>query len=190
MEIKAICVYCGSSSGKNPIWRETAYEFGKLLAKNGIKLVYGGGSVGLMGAVADGALSEGGQVVGVIPEALKVKELDHKKITTLHVVNDMHDRKMMMANFADAFVTLPGGIGTLEELFEVYTWKQLSFHRKPCSILNIAGYYDHLLAFLAHSVDSGYLKQSHMDDLIIETDITLLLERLKSASHTDLGKWQ
>lgn len=190
MKLNSVCVYCGSSEGTNPVWKSTAFEFGSLLAEKGITLVYGGGSVGLMGAVADGALSKNGKVIGVIPEALKSLELDHKSISDLHVVNDMHERKMAMANLSDAFVALPGGIGTLEELFEAFTWKQLSFHQKPCSVLNIDGYYDHMISFLQHSVTSGFLKQSHLDDLIIATEMQKLLQTLQSAEHTPREKWQ
>ena len=190
MQIQSICVYCGSSAGTNPNWKHTAFEFGKLLAANNIRLVYGGGSVGLMGAVADGVLTNNGNVVGVIPEALKAMEVDHKGISTMHVVSNMHERKMMMAELSDAFVSLPGGIGTLEELFETFTWKQLSFHTKPCAILNIDGYYDDLISFLDHSVQSGFLRQSHLEDLIIETDANSLLERLRLARHIPREKWQ
>ncbi len=190
MKISSVCVYCGSSDGTNPLWKSTAFSFGKFLASNKIKLVYGGGSVGLMGAVADGVLSKGGAVIGVIPEALKNHELDHKRATEMHVVENMHQRKQMMADLSDAFVSLPGGIGTLEELFETFTWKQLSFHQKPCSILNIDGYYDDLIRFLEHSVRSGYLKKEHLDDLIVETDEKLLLQKLQNASHKPINKWQ
>lgn len=190
MQIRSVCVYCGSSEGTLSSWKTSAHAFGMLLAERGIRLVYGGGAVGLMGAVADGALAAGGSVVGVIPSALMEKELGHPGLTELHVVSNMHERKLKMADLADAFVSLPGGIGTLEELFETFTWKQLSFHEKPCSILNLEGYYDSLMLFLKHAVESGYLKPGHLADLIVETEPKQLLERLANAPHRPLSKWQ
>lgn len=189
MPIQSICVYCGSSAGKSTGWISSAFDFGALLARHDIRLIYGGGAVGLMGAVADGALSEGGTVIGVIPKALMDKELGHPKLHELHVVSTMHERKLKMAELADAFVSLPGGIGTLEELFETFTWKQLSFHEKPCSILNVEGFYDGLLHFLQHTVQAGYLKQDHLDDLIVERQPDRLIERLQSSRHRRLDKW-
>jgi uncharacterized protein (TIGR00730 family) len=190
MHITSICVYCGSSFGSDPAYRKAAYEFGKTLAEHSITLVYGGGMVGLMGALADGSLDAGGNVTGVIPKDLSDKELGHKGISNLIIVPNMHERKKQMANLADAFVAMPGGIGTMEELFEVYTWKQLNFHKKPCAILNINGYYDTLIRFLEESVDSGFLKQVHLDALIVETDAETLLDRILTDTHVTDVKWQ
>ncbi|MCG8528604.1 MAG: TIGR00730 family Rossman fold protein [Opitutales bacterium] len=189
MEIKNLCVYCGSSVGKNPVFKETAIEFGKHLAGEGIQLVYGGGNVGLMGAIADGCLEAGGTVTGVIPEDLLAKELGHKGIQNLEVVANMHERKHKMASLADAFVAMPGGIGTMEEIFEVYTWFQLQFHTKPCGLLNVEGYYDHLIRFLQHSVEERFLIQPHLDALIVESDISELLKKLKNAAPLKDTKW-
>ena len=187
--IRSICVYCGSSFGTDPIYRETTYQFGKTLAERGITLVYGGGKVGLMGTVADGALEAGGKVIGVIPSDLEKMELGHKGIDELVVVPNMHERKKQMAALADAFVALPGGIGTLEELFEVYTWKQLNFHTKPCALLNIGGYYDKMISFLEESVKTGFLKQLHMDALIVESNADELIERISNHTHVTNRKW-
>ena len=189
MQIKRLCVYCGSSVGKNPVFRETASEFGRHLANRNIQLVYGGGNVGLMGTIADACLEAEGVVTGVIPEDLLAKELGHKDIQNLEVVDNMHERKHRMASLADAFIAMPGGIGTMEELFEVYTWYQLQFHTKPCGLLNIAGYYDHLVRFLAHSVEEKFLIQPHLDALIVESDISKLLEKLENAAPLKDAKW-
>jgi uncharacterized protein (TIGR00730 family) len=148
----SICVYCGSKPGTEPLFTQAAVEVGQWIAAHGGQLVYGGGSGGLMGTVADATLAAGGRVVGIIPKALVEKEWAHHGCTELHVVENMHDRKRMMAERADAFVALPGGIGTLEELFEVWTWRQLGYHDKPIGLLNTAGYYDGLLAFLHQAV--------------------------------------
>lgn len=188
MSIRSICVYCGSSSGTHPSFKETAYQYGKFLAENSLTVVYGGGAVGLMGAVADGALEAGGHVIGVIPEALKAKEVDHKGVSQMFVVSDMHQRKNKMATLSDAFVALPGGVGTLEEIFEVYTWKQLNFHTKPCAFYNVEGYYDTLIQFLEESVRSGFVKQSHLDALIVESDAGVLMEKIITSTH--LMEWK
>ena len=150
--MKTICVYCGSNLGNRPVYGERAAELGTRLAREGLTVVYGGGNVGLMGITADSVLAAGGQVVGVIPHALKQRELAHQGLTELLVVDDMHERKALMADRADAFITLPGGYGTLEELFEALAWSQLGIHQKPVGLLNTAGYFDHLLAFLDHAV--------------------------------------
>jgi uncharacterized protein (TIGR00730 family) len=152
--MKRVCVYCGSATGANPAHRDAAEKLGVLLATRGIGLVYGGGNVGLMGVIADAALRAGGEVIGVIPGALMDKELGHTGVTKLHVVASMHERKQLMADLSDGFIALPGGIGTLEEFFETLTWLQLGFHNKPVGLLNVAGFYEHLLTFLRH-VSSG-----------------------------------
>ena len=157
-DIKRIVVYCGANVGSNPAYKTAAETVGRTLAEQGIGLVYGGGGVGLMGIVADAALAAGGEVIGVIPEALKVLEVGHKNLTAMHVVPDMHSRKAMMLGLADAVIAMPGGFGTMDELFEALTWSQLDYHRKLCGLLNVAGYYDHLIAWINHSVDAGMVK--------------------------------
>ena len=188
--IKRICVYCGSSSGANPIHREAAENLGVLLASRGIGLVYGGGNVGLMGVVADGALRAGGEVIGVIPAALMDKELGHTGVTKLHVTASMHERKQLMADLSDGFIALPGGIGTLEELFETFTWLQLGFHDKPVGLLNVAGFYDHLLTFLRHATDEHFLRPPHLESLLVETDAGALLSRMARFHAPSLAKWE
>jgi len=165
-DLSAIAVYCGSSDGNSPGFLNCAREFGALLATQKIAVVYGGGNVGLMGAVADGALKSGGEVHGVITKALEVKELAHRELTSLIVVDTMHERKAAMADRADAFVALPGGFGTYDELFEVITWTQLGIHEKPCGILNHDGFFDELISFIDTATSSGFVKQPHRDAVI------------------------
>jgi uncharacterized protein (TIGR00730 family) len=178
---RRICIYCGSSSGRDPRFVETAREVGRHLADLGIAVVYGGGKVGLMGEVADAALRAGGQVLGVIPQKLRDVEVGHEGLTELFVVDSMHARKMMMAQLSDAFIALPGGFGTLEELFEATTWSQLGYHRKPVGLLNAAGYYDHLLAFLDHGAAEGFIRAQHRPLLQAAPDIATLLDALARA---------
>lgn len=180
--MQSVCVFCGSSSGSTPGYRELAYDFGGLLAARGIRLVYGGGRVGLMGAVADAVLAGGGQAIGVIPQLLLDREVGHTGLTQLHVVTNMSERKQVMADFADAFVTLPGGIGTMDELFEAWTWTQLGLQRKPSGLLNAGGYYDALLAFLDRATKDGFMHASTRSALIVDTDMTMLLDRLAAAA--------
>ena len=153
-----VCVFCGASDGGDPKYLDTARDLGRLLAENGITVVYGGASVGLMGAVADAALTAGGAVIGVIPRTIVDRELAHKGLTEQHVVDSMHDRKAKMAELSDAFVALPGGIGTLEELFEVWTWAYLGIHTKPLGVINLDGFYQPLITMADHMVDEGFLK--------------------------------
>ncbi len=188
-DFKTVCVYCGSSMGTCEDYKEAAYNFGKTLAERGHNLVYGGGKVGLMGTVADGAMSAGAQVTGIITEKLKEKEVGHHGITELITVQTMHQRKQMMAEHADAFVALPGGIGTFEELFEVLTWNQLKYHQKPCGILNVAGYYDDLARFLRHVVTEGFLKDRHLQSLAIDSDPTALLGKMSQYVPDNTEKW-
>lgn len=164
-----VAVYCGSSAGNNKEYEQKTIAFGKFLALNNIDVVYGGGKVGLMGILADTVMKYGGKVYGVIPEKLKEKELEHKGITELRVVPDMHERKATMAELADAFIALPGGAGTLEEIFEVWTWAQLGFHNKPCAVFNINGFYDKLINMLEAMSVEGFLKKEYVD-MIINTD--------------------
>lgn len=177
--ISSVCVFCGSQPGARIEYEETARALGARLAATGLGLVYGGGHVGLMGAVADAALSGGGRVVGVIPDHLMRPEVAHQALTELHVVDSMHTRKRLMAERADAFIVLPGGYGTFEEMFEMVTWLQLQLHAKPVGILNVEGYYDHLLAFLRHAAREGFIRPQHWDLLIVESSPELLIERLR-----------
>jgi hypothetical protein len=177
--MRRVCVYCGSSSGFDPIYKAAAIELGVLLSAQGIGLVYGGGSIGLMGALADSVLAKGGEVIGIIPHHLIAMEVGHRQLTSLIAVDSMHARKHQMADLADAFIALPGGIGTAEELLEVFTWLQLGIHAKPVAILNTNGYFDHLLQFLEHMEQSGFLKREHREMLIIEQDAARLLDQLR-----------
>lgn len=177
-EHSAICVYCGAATGDDPVFATAAREFGALLAHRGIKLVYGGGHVGLMGLVADGALLAGGQVEGVIPRSMCDKELAHTGIQKLHVVESMHDRKALMAELSDAFVALPGGIGTLDELFEIWTWRQIGLHGKPIGVLDVNGYWQPFL-LLAENMDRhGFLHRNALDMLVFDNDPARLIDRL------------
>ena len=176
--IQRLCVYCGSAAGHDPVYAGAARELGLAIAQRGMSLVYGGGHVGLMGIVADAALAAGAKVTGVIPTALMDSEVGHTQLTELRVVRDMHERKALMAELADGFVALPGGIGTLEELFEVMTWLQLGYHRKPVGLLNTQGFYDDLLRMLNKQRDTGFLKPAHHALLITEADTAALLDRM------------
>lgn len=189
MPLEKICVYCGSNSGRQPEYLEQARAFGHELVKRDIALVYGGAAVGLMGAVADAVLQAGGRAIGIIPEHLINKELAHKGLTELHVVQTMHERKAMMAELADGFVALPGSVGTLEEIFETWTWAQLEMHRKPCGLLNIAGYYDALATFLDHTVAEAFMRPQHRAMLAIESDPAALLDRFTSYQPPTVSKW-
>ncbi|WPL83067.1 TIGR00730 family Rossman fold protein [Bordetella hinzii] len=189
MPLKQICVYCGSNGGRQPEYLEQARAFGQELVKRDIGLVYGGAAVGLMGAVADGVMQAGGRAVGIIPVSLMQKELAHRGLTELHVVQSMHERKTMMAEQADGFVALPGGAGTLEEIFETWTWAQLGMHRKPCGLLNIAGYYDDLARFLDHTVAEAFMRPQHRAMLAIESDAAALLDRFAAYEPPTVSKW-
>ena len=174
----SICVYCGSRPGQNAAFAQAATAIGTLIGQRGGQLVYGGGRAGLMGMVADAALAAGAAVVGVIPQALIDRELGHRGLTELHIVETMHERKQLMAERSDAFVALPGGIGTLEELFEVWTWRQLGYHDKPVGLLNVGGYYDGLLGFLDETGRQGFVPDSQRELLQVDADPALLLDRL------------
>ena len=184
-----ICVYAGSSVGRVPAYREAAQALGKLLAEEGIGLVYGGGNIGLMGVAADAALAKGGEVIGVITEQLAGHGLGHAGLTQMHVVPTMHDRKARMAELSDAFIALPGGIGTFEEMFEVWTWAQLGVHAKPVGLLNAAGFYDKLAQFLDHVTEEKFLKAIHRQTLAIEADPKALLKRLRETPVPYVPKW-
>ncbi|WP_115718105.1 LOG family protein [Gallaecimonas mangrovi] len=186
--MESVAVFCGSRLGTNPLFEKTAIALGTLVAKAGLKLVYGGGKVGLMGAVADAALSAGGEVIGVIPQALMDKEVGHKGLSELHVVRDMHERKAMMAQLADGFISLPGGAGTLEEFAEVWTWAMLGYHHKPIGLLNLDGFYTPLLTQAERFVGEGFLDERHQQMLIVETDPAKMLARFTNYQ-APLNKW-
>lgn len=187
--LKRLCIFCGSSVGKQAVYLDAARETGALLARRGVALVYGGGRTGLMGALADAALAAGGEVLGVIPEALATRELKHAGLTQLHVVKSMHERKAKMSELADAFAALPGGLGTFEELCEILTWAQLGLHKKACGLLNTAGYFDPLLALFNHAVEERFV---HPDDRTLLLDAKRpedLLEKLSQFQPTNRKKW-
>ncbi|PVB61034.1 TIGR00730 family Rossman fold protein [Labrenzia sp. 011] len=187
--MKSICVFCGSSHGAIEAYGEAATATGRVIAEQGYRLVYGGAKVGLMGTVADAALAAGGEVIGVLPQSLQEKEIGHQGLTELHLVGSMHERKALMADLSDGFVALPGGVGTLEEIFEVWTWGQLGYHRKPCGFLNIAGYYDHLIAFLDHQTQEGFTRKAMRDMAIFADGPEELIERFKSYTPPSSPKW-
>lgn len=189
MKITSLCVYCGSSPGRQPAYLDAARALAEALVRRGVGLVYGGARVGVMGALADAALAAGGTVTGVIPRALAGKEIAHDGLSELIVTESMHARKTIMAERSDACIALPGGIGTLEELFEAWTWTQLGFHRKPCGVLNTLGYFDALIRFVDHSVAEGYLKQTHRDILLVDADPDTLLDRLERYEPPLIPKW-
>jgi uncharacterized protein (TIGR00730 family) len=178
--VERICVFCGSSPGARSEYAEATRELARLLVAEGIGVVYGGGGVGLMGALADAVIAEGGQLTGVIPRALVDREIAHRDVMDMRVVGSMHERKALMVELSDAFVALPGGIGTLEELFEVYTWAQLGLHRKPCALLNVEGYYDGIADFLANAVAERFLREETRELLAVETEPVALIERLRA----------
>ena len=187
--MKRVCVYCGSSLGNQKIYREMAEAMGALLARRGIGLVYGGGNVGLMGVVADAALAAGGEVIGVIPRALADREIAHAGVSNLRVVDSMHTRKALMAELSDAFIAMPGGVGTFEEFFEAVTWTQLGVHRKPCGLLNVGGFYAPLAAFIDQAVTEGFIKPIHRAMIVVDDDPERLLNSLASMELPDVPKW-
>lgn len=187
--MKTICVYCGSSAGKRSGYSKSAEQLGRELAKRGSVLVYGGSNIGLMGTLANAALSEGGQVVGVLPKALDKKEVAHPGLTELQVVKDMHERKAKMAALSDAFIAMPGGFGTLDEMMEMITWNQLGFQAKPIGFLNVEGYFDDLFRFLGHAARQGFVQDSLVNCLVLQADPVKLLDQLGSAKWPDLGNW-
>lgn len=178
----SLCVYCGSRPGSNPAFTDTARAVGQWIGQHGGQLVYGGGRNGLMGIVADATMAAGGQVVGIIPKALVEREWAHHGCTELHVVENMHERKRLMADKADAFLALPGGIGTFEEFFEVWAWRQLGYHDKPVGLLNVAGYYDGLMAFMRTGVEQQFMSRSQMELIRVDSDLVKLLPELVQAA--------
>jgi uncharacterized protein (TIGR00730 family) len=187
--MRRVCVYAGSNPGNDPAFADGARALATTMAKRGIGLVYGGGNVGLMGVLADTAMAAGGEVIGIMPRALIAREIGHTGITELRQVDSMHERKAQMADLADAFVAVPGGIGTLEELIEVYTWSQLGLHGKGCGLLNVNGYYDALAAFLDHAVSQGFLRAEHRGILTVASDPAELLDLLAAFEPPTVGKW-
>jgi uncharacterized protein (TIGR00730 family) len=189
MATTRICVFCGSSPGADPAYAAAARRFGDAVARRGHELVYGGGSVGLMGTVADAALAAGGKVTGVIPRALQLRELAHPRLTTLVVTGSMHERKAKMAELAHAFVALPGGLGTLEELAEIVTWAQLGIHARPCALLDVKGYWRPLVEFLDHAVAAGFVSPLHRSLLLVEEEPEPLLDRLAAWRPPEIERW-
>jgi uncharacterized protein (TIGR00730 family) len=176
--LKSLAVYCGSATPSDPVYIEAARDVGRTLAQRGITTVYGGGKLGLMGALADAALAEGGNVIGIIPQALVNSEVAHQGCTELHIVKNMHERKQAFTDLSDGFINLPGGVGTMDEMWEAVSWAQLGYHRKPVGILNIAGYYDHLIAFNAHMANVGFVRAAHEGILQVSDTLGELLTKM------------
>jgi uncharacterized protein (TIGR00730 family) len=187
--MKAVCLYLGSSPGARPEYESVVRQLATTIANRGMTLVYGGGNVGLMGIAANAVLEAGGKVIGVIPADIADKEVGHQGLAELQVVDSMHERKMRMARLADGIIALPGGLGTLEELFEMLTWSQLGFHRMPIGLVNVAGYFDLLLAFLDHMVEERFVKQAHRDLLLTDSDPETLLDRMTVYEPPVVDKW-
>jgi uncharacterized protein (TIGR00730 family) len=187
--MRSVCVFCGSSSGSNPLYAEAAFGLGKLMAGNKIRLIYGGAKVGLMGTVAEGVLQNGGEVTGVLPVFLSGKEIAHGGLTELILVESMHERKMKMSELADGFIALPGGMGTMEELCEILTWSQLGLHHKPAGVLNVNGYYDFLLQLFENMVKEGFLKEKHHQMLLQAPEADVLLTQMKQYQAPEVKKW-
>jgi uncharacterized protein (TIGR00730 family) len=187
--MKRVCVFCGSSSGANPLYLDAAANVGRTLARRGLGLVYGGGGIGLMGAVADAALAAGGEVVGVIPKALQLRELAHGKLTSLHVVGSMHERKAKMAELSQAFIALPGGMGTLEEFAEILTWAQLGLHARPCGLLDVAGYYHPLIAFFDKAAAEGFVRPEHRRLVLVADEPDALLDAFVEWRPPEVERW-
>jgi uncharacterized protein (TIGR00730 family) len=187
--MKAVCVFCGSNPGVLPEYRAAAEMLARQIVEAGCTLVYGGGRVGLMGVIGDAAMAAGGRVIGVTPRRLVEKEVAHAGLTELHVVESMHERKAMMAGLSDAFIALPGGLGTFEEFFEVLTWSQLGYHAKPCGLLNVAGYYDQLLGFLDHCVAQGFVHPKHRGMVLTDDEPARLIDQLETFNMPQVNKW-
>ncbi len=187
--IHRICVFCGSNAGSDPIYVEAARDLGRLFAREGVALVYGGGSVGWMGEVADSVLASGGEAIGVIPHALWAREVGHRGLTDIRIVDTMHERKAMMADLADAFIALPGGLGTLEEIFEIWTWAQLGLHEKPVGFLDVNGFYAPLMQFLDRAVRERFLREEHRAIAVIERDAAALLKKFDQWQPPRVDKW-
>ncbi len=187
--MRRICVYCGSNTGTRPEYAEAARNLAEVLVRHDLELVYGGAAKGIMGVIADAVLEFGGSAHGVIPKLLEQKEIAHSGLTQLHVVTSMHERKSMMAELADGFIALPGGFGTLEEIIEILTWGQLKFHDKPCGVLNVSGYFDHLLAYLDHAEQEGFLRPENRQMLLQDTDPAGLIWQFERYTAPQVSKW-
>jgi uncharacterized protein (TIGR00730 family) len=187
--MQRVCVFCGSSAGSNPAYAEAARTLGRAMVERGHSLVYGGGHVGLMGVLADAVLEAGGEAIGVIPHALNEREIAHLRLTRLHVVDSMHERKAKMAEMSDAFIAMPGGFGTYEEFFEAVTWTQLGVHKKPCGLLNVAGFYDPIVQFLDHAVREQFIRPAHRGTVLVDSDPARLLDQLAAVVLPDVPKW-
>jgi uncharacterized protein (TIGR00730 family) len=187
--LESVCVYCGSNAGATAVYAAAARSLARSLARAGLGLVYGGGSIGLMGVLAEAALAEGVAVTGVAPRRLLEREVVHGRLTRLHVVESMHERKAKMAELSDAFIALPGGYGTLDELFEALTWTQLGYHCKPCGLLNVAGFFDRLADYLDHALAEGFLTRQHREMLVVADDPDLMIETLRSVHLPQTSKW-
>lgn len=187
--MQSVCVFCGSNPGKDETYAEATRGLARAIVGAGLKLVYGGGNIGLMGVLAEEALAAGGHVTGITPVSLLEREVVHTQLTDLKVVSSMHERKALMAELADAFIALPGGLGTLEETFEILTWAQLGLHRKPCGVLNVGGFYDGLTAFLDYAVAERFIKPEHRAMLVVESDAATLIERLRTHRMPAVSKW-
>jgi len=188
--MRRVCVYCGSNSGNRPIYASAAKALADVLARHELELVYGGADKGIMGVIADRVLAQGGKVHGVIPQMLMEKEIAHQGLTELHVVASMHARKTMMAALSDGFIAMPGGFGTLEEIIEILTWAQLRFHDKPCGLLNVDGYFDHLLAYLDHANREGFLRRENRDMILVDNDPAGLVQQFERYAAPHVEKWQ
>ena len=188
--LKKLCIYCGSSAGENPVYAETAQKLGKLMAEKDITLVYGAGNIGIMGVLADTLLQHNGKVIGIIPKLLVEKEVVHANLTELHIVNSMHERKALLSELSDAFMVLPGGFGTLDEMFEALTWNQLEIIRKPVGLLNVHHYFDGLVTFLDHATRERFIRPEHRNNLLVEENELLLLDKLMSYEPVQVhSKW-
>ncbi len=187
--MKRLCVYCGSSSGRQPGYAQVARQLARAMVSKNIDLVYGGASVGIMGEIANAVLQEGGDVIGVIPKGLFAKEVAHTGITELREVGSMHERKALMADLSDGFIALPGGLGTIEEILEIITWSQLGMHRKPCGFLNVNNYYDKLIEFLDHAVSEQFIKTTHRSTILIDECPDGLLDKFEAYKAPETAKW-
>lgn len=187
--MRSVCVFCGSNTGSGAAYADATRSMARAIARAGLRLVYGGGSIGLMGVLADAALAAGATVIGVAPRRLLEREVVHRDLAELHIVETMLERKTLMAELSDTFIALPGGFGTLDELFEMLTWTQLGFQHKPCALLNVAGYFDDLMGFLDHAVDQRFVTPAHRAMLLVEDDPESVLARLQSARLPETGKW-
>ncbi|MDB4885745.1 MAG: family Rossman fold protein [Gemmatimonadetes bacterium] len=187
--LHTVCVFCAANPGVRPVYAERAREMGRFLAESGRRVVYGGGRTGLMGALAEGALGAGGEVIGIMPKHLVDREVAHTGLTQLHVVTSMHERKALLAELSDGFLAMPGGLGTMEELFEIWTWGQLGLHRKPYGLLEMDGFFAPLLAFLDHAVGEGFIGRVNRELLVVDTDPAALIARMEAMEPPALARW-